>query len=108
MLEGRKFSFSVERAIFLTVLHRLFGEGSDREADKWKEDFRLEGVEGLQLHHLYRAMAWLGEGLAEEGEEGASIFTPRCTKDVIEEKLFERNKDLFSSLSLAWISHKRL
>ena len=102
MLEGRKFSFSVERAIFLTVIHRLFGSGSDREADKWKEDFRLEGVEGLQLHHLYRAMAWLGEELAEEGQEGASAFTPRCRKDVIEEKLFERNKDLFSSLSLVF------
>jgi transposase len=102
LLEGRKFSFSVERAIFLTVLHRLFGSGSDREADTWKEDYRLEGVEGLQLHHVYRAMAWLGEELAEQEQEGASAFTPRCTKDVLEEKLFERNKDLFSSLSLVF------
>jgi transposase len=102
LLEGRRFSFSVERAIFLTVLHRLFGSGSDREADKWKEDYHLEGMEGLQLHHLYRAMAWLGEELSEEGQEGTSAFTPRCTKDVIEEKLFERNKDLFSSLSLVF------
>jgi transposase len=102
MVEGRKFSFSVERAVFLTVLHRLFGSGSDREADKWKEDFRIEGVEGLQLHHLYRAMAWLGEELAEEGQRDASPFAPRCTKDVIEEKLFERNKDMFSSLSLVF------
>ena len=77
LLESRKFSFSVERAIFLTVLHRLFGSGSDREADKWKEDYRLEGVEELQLHHLYRAMAWLGEELAEEGQEEAGGFTPR-------------------------------
>jgi len=102
MLEGRKFSFSVERAIFLTVLHRLFGSGSDREADKWKEDYRLEGVEELQLHHLYRAMAWLGEELAEEGQEEAGGFTPRCTKDVIEEKLFAQSRDLFSSLELVF------
>ncbi|GAI58712.1 unnamed protein product [marine sediment metagenome] len=44
-------------------MHRLFAPGSDRQADKWKEDFRIEGVEGLQLHHAYRAMAWLGEEL---------------------------------------------
>jgi len=102
LLESRKFSFSVERAIFLTVLHRLFGSGSDREADKWKEDFRIEGVEGLQLHHVYRAMAWLGEELVEEGQREASPFAPRCTKDVIEELLFERQRDLFSSLELVF------
>jgi transposase len=102
MLGSRKFSFSVERAIFLTVLHRLFGWGSDREADKWKEDFRIEGVEGLQLHHVYRAMAWLGEELAEEGQEEAGAFSPRCTKDVLEEKLFAQSRDLFSSLELVF------
>ena len=33
-LRGRKFGFPVERAVFLTVLHRLFAQGSDRAADK--------------------------------------------------------------------------
>ncbi|MCK4793273.1 MAG: IS1634 family transposase [Desulfobacteraceae bacterium] len=102
LLEQRKFNFSVERAVFLTVLHRLFAPGSDREADKWKEDFRIEGVEELRLHHLYRAMAWLGEELSEEEQEGASPFAPRCTKDVIEELLFEQHRDLFSSLELVF------
>ena len=37
LLAGRKFEFPVERAIFLTVLHRLFTSGSDRAAEKWKE-----------------------------------------------------------------------
>ena len=37
LLEGRKFEFPVERAVFLTVLHRLFTSGSDRAAEKWKE-----------------------------------------------------------------------
>ena len=36
LLKGRRFEFAVERAIFLTVLHRLFDPGSDRAADKWK------------------------------------------------------------------------
>ena len=33
LIEGRRFEFSVERAIFLTVLHRLFAPGSDRAAE---------------------------------------------------------------------------
>src|SRR6187200_1664802 len=60
LLDGRRFEFDVERAIFLTVLHRLFASGSDRAADEWKTGYQIEGCESLQLHHLYRAMAWLG------------------------------------------------
>ena len=59
-LGSRKYGFDVERAIFLTVLHRLFISGSDRACDKWRRDYRIEGVEDLSLHHLYRAMAFLG------------------------------------------------
>jgi hypothetical protein len=44
MLKHRRFEFSIERAIFLTVLHRLFAPGSDRAAEKWKEDYAIEGV----------------------------------------------------------------
>ena len=102
LLEGRKFQFSLERAIFLTVLHRLFDSGSDREAERWKEDYRLEGVQGIELHHLYRAMGWIGEELAETEQYGATPFSPRCMKDKIEERLFERNRDLFSSLELVF------
>jgi hypothetical protein len=32
----RKFEFDVERAVFLTVLHRLFAPGSDRAAEVWR------------------------------------------------------------------------
>jgi hypothetical protein len=41
LLEGRRFEFSVERAIFLTVLHRLLAPGSDRTAEKWKDDYAI-------------------------------------------------------------------
>jgi len=27
-------------------------------------DYQIAGIEELQLHHLYRAMAWLGEEIA--------------------------------------------
>jgi hypothetical protein len=62
LAEGRKFGFAVERAVFLTVLHRLMVSGSDRAANKWRADCAVEGADGLRLHQLYRTMAWLGDG----------------------------------------------
>ena len=62
--------FVLERAVFLTVLHRLLRGGSDRAADRWREDYRIAGTEGLDLHHLYRAMAWLGEELPADQQDG--------------------------------------
>ena len=91
--------FPVERAIFLTVLHRLLDPGSDRAADRWKEDFQIKGVEGIELHHLYRAMGWLGERLIQHGNDARSV---RSRKDLIEEELFRRNRDLFSELELVF------
>ena len=87
----RQFAFAAERAVFLTVLHRLFVSGSDRAADKWRADYRIDGTEGLQLHHLYRAMGWLGEPLADQ--TGAGGLAPRCRKDLVEEELFARRRD---------------
>jgi transposase len=88
-LRDRKYGFSVERAVFLTVLHRLFAQGSDRAAGKWKRDYRIRGVndgaDSLSLHHLYRAMAWLGE-----------------EKDSVEEALFAETRDLFTELSMVF------
>ena len=99
-LKGRYFQFDVERAIFLTVLHRLMVSGSDRFCDRWHRDYDICGVEGLDLHHLYRAMAFLGE----EGidQENASPFTPRCNKDLIEEDIFFHRRDLFASLDMVF------
>ena len=100
MLAGRKFEFNVERAIFLTVLHRLMVSGSDRFCEKWRQDYRIEGVEHLDLHHLYRAMGFLGDELQDQ--EGATPFSPRCTKDRIEELMFTAKRDLFSELELVF------
>lgn len=102
LLAERKFEFDVERAVFLTVLHRLFASGSDRAAEVWREKYAIRGVESLQLHHLYRAMAWLGEPLAEDQQAGATPFAPRTTKDLIEEALFTQTRDLFSGLDLVF------
>jgi transposase len=102
LLAGRKFEFDVERAVFLTVLHRLFASGSDRAAEEWRQQYALRGVQRLQLHHLYRAMAYLGETLPETQQAHATPFAPRAVKDLIEESLFERTRDLFSGLDLVF------
>ncbi|MBV8676690.1 MAG: IS1634 family transposase, partial [Planctomycetaceae bacterium] len=102
LLDGRRFEFDVERAIFLTVLHRLFAPGSDRAADTWRTDYKIDGCEQLKLHHLYRAMAWLGEELPHDQQTGKTPFAPRCTKDRIEEELFAYRRDLFTGLQLVF------
>src|ERR1700736_4574758 len=66
ILKARRYEFDVERAIYLTVLHRLFASGSDRAAERWREDYLIPGSEGLELHHLYRAMAFLGDTVDAE------------------------------------------
>ena len=98
----RGHKFALERAVFLTVLHRLFVSGSDRAADRWHEDYAIAGVEGLDLHHLYRAMAWLGEELPETEQDGRP-FAPRCIKDVVEERLFAHRRDLLTRLDLVFM-----
>jgi len=100
LLSNRKFDFDVERAIFLTVLHRLFVSGSDRSCEKWHRDYKIKGVEGLSLHHLYRAMTFLGE--QTEDHTDAISFSPRCTKDRIEEGIFLERRDLFTVLDLVF------
>ena len=89
---------SRERFFFRYYIGFVAG-GSDRQADRWREGYKIEGVEDLKLHHLYRAMAWLGEELEEVCEDS---LKRRCTKDLIEEKLFQQRRDLFSGLSLVF------
>lgn len=85
LLCERKFEFPLERAVYLATLSRLFLPGSDRRTIARARDYRISGEGDLSLHHLYRAMSFLGE-VRERGEE----------------ELFFRNRDLFSSLSLVF------
>src|SRR3954463_10247541 len=103
LLSGRAFEFAVERAVFATVLHRIMVSGSDRACEKWLADYDLPGVDGLALHHFYRAMAWLGEALPADQQAGATPFAPHTVKDLIEERLFARRRDLFSELSVVFM-----
>jgi hypothetical protein len=92
LLVGRRFGFDVERAIYLTVLHRLMVSGSDRHASRWHQGFRIPGAEELTLDHAYRAMIWLGEEIADG----------RTTTDAIEEDLYRHRQELFGEVSIAF------
>jgi hypothetical protein len=102
LLAERDFAVPLERAVFLTVLHRLMVSGSDRACEQWRIDYRIAGAEGLHLHHLYRAMARLGEELPPAGQDGRTL-APRRMKDLVEERLFARRRDLFADLSVVFM-----
>jgi DDE family transposase len=92
LLTERRFGFDVERAVYLTVLHRLMVSGSDRHASEWRNTFLVPGAEGLSLDHAYKAMAWLGAV-----SDGA-----RSTTDAIEEALYRHRQPLFGEVSIAF------
>ncbi len=96
LLAARSFEFPLERAVFVSVLHRIMVSGSDRACEKWMIDYGIPGIDELALHHFYRAMAWLGEELDAEQQAAATGFAPHTIKDQIEEQLFTRRRDLFS------------
>jgi len=98
-LSESRYQFPLERAIFLTVLHRLFDPGSDRSAERWKDQFRIEGTRDIELHHLYRAMGWLGEMLIQLGNDPHAV---RARKDLIEEELFAATHDLFNEVQVVF------
>ena len=114
LLAERFFEFDVEKAIFFSVLHRILESGSDRNCDKWLREYvyisesesESESVAcdiQLHLHHYYRAMNWIGEPLQMyKGQDDQISFSPRCSKDVIEERLFQRNRTLFSNLGVVF------
>src|SRR3954451_8641054 len=92
LLRDRDFGFDVERAIYLTVLHRLIVSGSDRHAHDWHQRLRIPGAEALTLKQAYKAMAWLGEDTADK----------RPMTELIEEALYRHRQPLFSELSVAF------
>src|SRR5271167_253536 len=55
-------------------------------------------MDAIDLHHLYRAMAWLGEGPADQQGRG---LVPRTNKVLIEEQLFVKRRSLFNDVGLA-------
>ena len=96
-LAERQFGFDAERAIYLTVLHRLMVSGSDRHASTWQETVEVPGAEALTLDHAYKAMAWLGEDITAPG-----AAQQRSRTDEIEEALYAHRRSLFGELAVAF------
>ena len=96
----RRYGFDIERAIYHTVLHRLFESGSDRSSFVWRRDFRLRGTEDLELHQIYRAVGFLWEAAKDQGNR--TRFSCRCNKDETEEGIFFRRRDLFTELEMVF------
>jgi Transposase DDE domain len=92
LLVERRFGFDVERAIYLTVLHRLMVSGSDRHASTWRQRLRVPGAEPLTLEQAYKAMAWLGEEIGDG----------RTMTDAVEEALYRHRQPLLGELSIAF------
>lgn len=131
LLRERHFAFEVERAIFLSVLHRICCGGSDRHSHQWKGDYEIAGVSQLSLHHSYRAMAWLGQAEPRKDKPAAEaaaqpapvegtqtsavvpaeskssrgprpIYHWHGLKDKIEKSLWVERQDLFNHLSVVF------
>jgi transposase len=131
LLRERQFGFDVERAIFLSVLHRICCGGSDRHSHQWKEDYEILGMSQLSLHHSYRAMAWLGQAEPRKDTAAAGarthpapgqatqtgatvaaqskpsrgpapIYRWHGLKDKIEKSLWVERQDLFNNLSVVF------
>jgi len=47
-------------------------------------------------------MGWLGQALPDDQQQGSSKLVLRCTKDVIEEQLFGRRRDLFTQVEVVF------
>jgi hypothetical protein len=79
--KGRRFGFSIERALFAMVANRCCAPSSKLYCwEQWlEEDVRIDGTGKLELHQLYRAMEFL-----------------EANKEQIEEEIYWRLSDLLN------------
>jgi hypothetical protein len=89
-LEGRQFGFAVERAVFVASLQRLFVSGSDRSC----VDCAVMPETGLRpFRSITSTVLWPGSVRNPKRRlKAQQALAPRCMKDVIEEKLFARQR----------------
>lgn len=77
LIKNTKIEFNVENAVFLLTMDRLLTPQSKLKSFENQE--RYVDIEKMSLHHFYRCLDVLCEG-----------------KEKIEERLFERRKDIFN------------
>jgi hypothetical protein len=60
LLKSRKYSASVERAIFAMVANRALNPVSKLAVERWvNEDVYIDNLPEVEVRHLYRAMDFL-------------------------------------------------
>ena len=85
-------------------MHRLFARGGDRAAERWREDYLIPGAVGLDLYHLHsgdQAMAFLGDSPSKLTSLRVR-FAAAKTSSKNRYSLFERRRDLFTEVELAF------
>jgi len=80
LLDDREITIDIQEAIFCMVLNRLTDPSSKLGVTEWKDKVYRDEFETLQLSHFYKALDFLDEN-----------------KNAIEEKLYFRHTDLFTS-----------
>jgi hypothetical protein len=83
------------------VLHRLVCGGSDRAADRWREDYRIDGVEGIELHHPIAPRCGSARSFARKSRTARRHS--RGAADVLEEELFACRRDLLTTLDIVFM-----
>jgi transposase len=121
LVNGKKYEFSMERVIFAAVLQRLVNPDSAPAGIKWLETYQFDGSDAIEPHHLSRAMRWIGELqderagrlLSEDDVQNqvTEVNAPkppkiasgfRCNKDLLEEEIFSKRRNLFTRLDLVF------
>jgi len=78
-LASHSYTFKVKEAVFAMILNRVLSPSSKLRVYEWLDEVYDPHFDGLELHHLYRALDFLDEH-----------------KERIEDNLFNKVKDLFN------------
>lgn len=98
--QHRRFGFPVERIVYASVLHRMFGTEPGHSVSDWIGDYQVLGMPELDERQVNIAMAWLGK----DAGDAARARPGRTTKDVIEERLFAQRTDAEDGLDLVFFN----
>jgi len=90
--ENLPVGFPVERAIYLTTLHRLTESGDICSPDQWRRNYSVSGIAKLNPSHLRAALVWMGE------DAGRGLSLGNLMKDRIEENLFHLRRQVNEGL----------
>lgn len=95
------FDFPLERAVYATVLQRMYDNEPNRPVREWLDDHVASGTDKISDARVAAALEWLGQ--EPEKIKGGNP-SGRATKDLIEEKLFSRRDTNEAGLDLVFFN----